>query len=182
VALQEAPAAGEPEIDLASLPPIDSIALGTDIRPFLRRGVPPELTREALRRAWTTDPAIRDFIEVAENQWDFATGAGIPGFGPLEIGEEELRRRIAEIMGDPAPSDAEGPPAPEAAAAPIASVGPVPGDAKSEQPEPKPSALAAAGDDIVRRSIDAKPAQQRDEARPANTVDRSRRHGTALPR
>src|SRR3954470_4064663 len=65
----------EPEFDLSSLPPVESISAGTDIRAFLQKGVPLELSRAALRRAWVADPAIRDFIEVAENQWDFATGS-----------------------------------------------------------------------------------------------------------
>jgi TorA maturation chaperone TorD len=69
--------------DLASLPPLQSITAGTDIRSFLGSGVPVELTRAALRRAWVTDPAIRDFIGIAENQWDFNDPTAMPGFGPL---------------------------------------------------------------------------------------------------
>ena len=38
----------------------NSITAATDIRAFLAPGVPAELTRAALRRAWTADPAIRD--------------------------------------------------------------------------------------------------------------------------
>jgi hypothetical protein len=87
----------EPEFDLSSLPSIDSIGAGTDIRAFLQKGVPLELSRAALRRAWVSDPAIRDFIEVAENQWDFATGSDIPGFGPLEA-SDDVRRMVAEMF------------------------------------------------------------------------------------
>ena len=87
----EAPPATRPDrnapapeaFDPASLPPIESITADTDIRCFLRSGVPVELTRSALRRAWTTDPAIRDFVGIAENQWDFNDPAAIPGFGLL---------------------------------------------------------------------------------------------------
>jgi len=43
------------EFDLSSLPSLESITAGTDIRAFLNPGVPAELTRAALRRAWTTD-------------------------------------------------------------------------------------------------------------------------------
>jgi hypothetical protein len=60
-------AAVEP-FDLASLPSIDAIVADTDVRRFLQSGVPAELTRAALRRAWTSDPAIRDFVGIAENQ------------------------------------------------------------------------------------------------------------------
>ncbi len=42
----------EPAFDPASLPSIESIDIGTDIRGFLQAGVPPELTLAALRRAW----------------------------------------------------------------------------------------------------------------------------------
>ncbi len=69
--------------DPGDLPPIDSITATTDIRSFLRSGVPAALTRSALRRAWVTDPAIRDFIGVAESQWDYNDPAAMPGFGPL---------------------------------------------------------------------------------------------------
>jgi TorA maturation chaperone TorD len=73
--------------DLASLPPLQSINAGTDIRSFLGSGVPVELTRAALRRVWVTDPAIRDFIGIAENQWDFNDPTAMPGFGPLGAGD-----------------------------------------------------------------------------------------------
>jgi hypothetical protein len=73
--------------DLASLPPIESIMADSDIRPFLADGVPAELTRAALRNAWAADPAIRDFIGIAESQWDFNDPAAIPGFGPLGVVE-----------------------------------------------------------------------------------------------
>ena len=69
--------------DPASLPSLESIAADTDIGAFLQSGVPAELTRAALRRAWASDPAIRDFIGIAENQWDFNDPDAIPGFGPL---------------------------------------------------------------------------------------------------
>src|SRR5215472_5015576 len=48
--------------DLARLPTIESIDASTDIRAFLAPGVPAELTRAALRRAWLSDPVIRDFV------------------------------------------------------------------------------------------------------------------------
>jgi hypothetical protein len=51
--------------------------------------VPAELTVAALRRAWVSDPVIRDFIGIAENQWDFTNPTTIPGFGPLhETGDK----------------------------------------------------------------------------------------------
>ncbi|MDI4239576.1 DUF3306 domain-containing protein, partial [Bradyrhizobium sp. Arg237L] len=80
-------AASDEPFDLTSLPSIESITANADIAAFLRAGVPAELTRAALRRAWTSDPAIRDFIGIAENQWDFNDPNAIPGFGPLDPAE-----------------------------------------------------------------------------------------------
>jgi hypothetical protein len=92
--------AAEPEIDLSVLPPIDSITALTDVTAFLRKGIPQELTRAALRRAWTTDPAIRDFIGLAENAWDFNDPNGMPGFGPLDFSEAEVSALVDRIVGD----------------------------------------------------------------------------------
>ena len=76
-----------PPFDLASLPPLQSITVGTDIRSFLGSSVPVELTKAALRRAWATDPAIRDFVGIAESQWDFNDPTAMPGFGPLRAND-----------------------------------------------------------------------------------------------
>jgi hypothetical protein len=80
---QENEAVDEP-FDPASLPSIASITVDTDIRGFLQTRVPAELTRAALRRAWASDPGIRDFIGIAENQWDFNDPTAMPGFGPMQ--------------------------------------------------------------------------------------------------
>ena len=85
--------------DPATLPPIESITAASDIRAFLAIGVPEELTRAALRRAWMTDPAIRNFIGIAENQWDFTKSDGVPGFGSLEL-TPVVRRMVTNLIGD----------------------------------------------------------------------------------
>jgi Protein of unknown function (DUF3306) len=91
--------AAEPEIDLSVLPPIDSITAATDITAFLRKGIPQGLARAALRRAWFTDPAIRNFIGLAENAWDFNDPNAMPGFGPLNCSEAELSALVDRIVG-----------------------------------------------------------------------------------
>src|SRR6267378_6932104 len=83
VAAPATDSATSPTFDPASLPALQSITVGTDIRSFLGSNVPVELTKAALRRAWVTDPAIRDFIGIAESQWDFNDPTAMPGFGPL---------------------------------------------------------------------------------------------------
>src|SRR5258705_5086667 len=88
VATPAADCPASPSFDLAGLPPLQSITAGTDIRSFLGSSVPVELTKAALRRAWVTDPAIRDFIGIAESQWDFNDATAMPGFGPLIAGDD----------------------------------------------------------------------------------------------
>jgi len=97
-ALPAADALTEPAFDPASLPSIESITGSSDIRAFLQKGVPAELSKAALRRVWTTDPAIRDFIGIAENQWDFTDPTAMPGFGPLEA-TDNVRELVAQAMG-----------------------------------------------------------------------------------
>jgi len=92
-------AASEP-FDLASLPSIEAITADTDIRGFLQSCVPAELTRAALRQAWANDPAIRDFIGIAENQWDFNDPNAIPGFGPLQA-TDNVPALLAQALGRP---------------------------------------------------------------------------------
>jgi Protein of unknown function (DUF3306) len=87
------------EVDLSSLPPIELITAATDVTAFLRQGIPPELGRAALRRAWAADPAIRDFVGLAENAWDFNDPHAMPGFGPLDCSEEQLGALVDRIVG-----------------------------------------------------------------------------------
>jgi hypothetical protein len=88
----------EAAFDLTKLPPIETITAESDIRAFLAPGVPPELTRAALRRAWAADPKIRDFVGLSENSWDFNAPGAMAGFGSLEM-TDELRRQIARMVG-----------------------------------------------------------------------------------
>lgn len=90
-------------VDLASLPPIESIGAGSDIRAFLAPGVPADLARAALRSAWSADPAIRDFIGLSENSWDFTAPVGVPGFGSVTV--EEAQRLLRQLLGEPNASE-----------------------------------------------------------------------------
>jgi Protein of unknown function (DUF3306) len=73
--------------DVASLPPLHSIVADTDMQQFMHEAVPEEITRAALRSAWTADPTVRDFVGIAESQWDFNDQTSMPGFGPIEAAD-----------------------------------------------------------------------------------------------
>jgi Protein of unknown function (DUF3306) len=95
-----------PEFDVARLPPIESIEAGTDITAFMRAGVPSELRHAALRRAWSADASIRDFVGLNENYWSDVTGpGGVVGFGDLDPGLD-VKRMVSEIFGENAPQKA----------------------------------------------------------------------------
>ena len=103
-----APAASDPDVaepcpteaDLSRLTPLDSICAATDVSAFLRKGIPQELSRAALRRAWTADSAIRDFIGLAESAWDFNDPAAMPGFGPLDYSAEQIDALVRRVVGE----------------------------------------------------------------------------------
>ena len=168
--------AGE-EVDLSKLPPIESIGPETDIRAFLQKGIPPELTRAALRRVWTSDPAIRNFIGIAENQYDFATGSDIPGFGPLTPADD-VARMVSQIMREgvprpPLPSEPERPPEPDAPAPEqsVASAG------TTEEESPLPQQVAA-----LDKTPPENDAMQQNQAGEAEDAPAPHSHGGALPR
>ena len=153
------PTTGEPP-PATPLPPIKSIGSGSDIKAFLAPGVPPELTLAALRRAWTADPAIRDFIGLSENSWDFNASDGVPGFGSLDL--EEVRRIVAQLLDEPRAAD------PTSATTPVAIDPPTLAEAC-----PVVSTIES------RESIAA--AQHKNEERKARECLRRRHHGGALP-
>ena len=192
-----APAVGktETEFDPASLPPLESITALSDVTAFLREGVPAELTRAALRRVWTADPAIRDFVGLAENAWDFTDPNAMPGFGPLEA-TEEVRQMIARVVGEI--GKAAPPEAAEATDTRFESVensnhsnaiveeqkieGLSPGAAPEE--EPKQNAAQESGNQVLLQGTAEYTAPQHDateaEEKPKQFPHRS--HGGALPR
>jgi hypothetical protein len=179
-------AAPTPEFDLASLPSLDSITAATDIRAFLTPGVPAELTRAALRRAWAADPVIRDFKGLAENAWDFTDPAAMPGFGALPPGTD-IKKLLAQIFGDEKP-DAPDPVAEKPAAPPeIAKEIEAPAEplrqASAEAPPvPSPSSMAEQlpRPDMVQRdnNIATHKSNSDDETQDHGT---RRQHGGALP-
>jgi hypothetical protein len=168
-----------PEADLSNLPPIESIDAATDVTAFLRKGIPEELSWAALRRAWSADPAIRDFVGLAENAWDFNDPNAMPGFGPLDYSAEQvgaLVRRIVEGVAETAKSNpnalaeaAEGGERSEAAFAP-------PSNSVKTRGDPRPLDESAAAE-LRPSSAAAQPAPADEQ-----TSLPHRTHGGALPK
>jgi len=171
-----------PEVDLSSLPPVDSIDAATDITAYLRKGIPQELLRAALRRAWSADPAIRDFVGLAENAWDFNDPDAMPGFGPLdpsqvEVGAlagrtvEGIRQVVAKASDAPAAAGEVRQAADRESNLGKDSV-PLPALAEAQTPDPSTAADAvfAAAQPLVDEKF------EREE-----TPARRRTHGGALP-
>jgi hypothetical protein len=156
--------------DLASLPSIESIAADTDIIAFLRAGVPAELTRAALRRAWASDPAIRDFIGIAENQWDFNDPDAIPGFGPLTP-MEDAADALAQISGRFGGVIAEVTSPGDAASAPTA----------GQEPLAVDTQLAVSTDRDLSHEMPETTPEPGENGLP-DVPGKRRRHGGALPR
>lgn len=185
----------EPLFDLKNLPPIESITAATDIRPFLAPGVPPELAHAALRRAWTADPTIRDFVGLADYDWDYHQPGSMMGFGPLEM-TDDLRKAVARIIGA-IPDEREPRAAPTASQA--AQPAENPNDIKSapltspaEPPDRNvalPQAPAVNSQDIVRGAERHALSASEDTAMQHQPADHEimksivrRGHGRALPK
>ena len=67
------------------------------------------MTRAALRRAWTSDPAIRDFVGLVENGWDFNDPSAMAGFGAITA--DEVAQLASKIIGEPMKTNSDLPPA-----------------------------------------------------------------------
>jgi len=167
----------EPAVDLSALPSIESITAETDIRAFLAAGVPTHLTRAALRRVWVADPAIRDFVGLSENAWNFTAPETIPGFGPT-VPPDIARRLVAGILEE-VKSDATRPPVERTETVTKPDIS----EDRAESPRPadvEERPVAAPVDPSPKNSrVDV--AMHKEEAT-ASPTKPPRNHGGALPR
>jgi hypothetical protein len=158
-------------VDPRDLPPVDTITVDTDVRAFLKSRVPAELTRAALRRAWTSDPAIRDFIGIAENQWDFNDPTAIAGFGPL-LETDDLPALLRQAFGQSA----------EFAGAvtelPIAMQPAAPAEIVREIDTPDPADIP----DVWKETADERAEIETGAEQDSSPPPTRRTHGGALPR
>lgn len=173
-----------PEIDPATLPKIEEMTADSDFSVFLKKGVPELLKRQALRHAWSIDPAIRDFVEVAENQYNFNLPDGVPGFGELPAGTD-IQALLAQAIGERPKIEAVADGERDAAAhngiatscsdeVPAIDTPPPP-----QAPQPAAHADTKENPDADAADTASLPATpQHDEPQPASA---RRRHGGALP-
>jgi hypothetical protein len=91
--------------EIAALPKLEELVEGSDIRMFLRSGVPAALKNAALRKMWMLTPAIRDYRDPAvDYAWDWNTPGGVPGDGCAPSPE-----RAAEMLKGLLKADRETP-------------------------------------------------------------------------
>ncbi len=174
-------------VDPADLPPVESIAAGSDIRAFLAEGVPTDLKTAALRRAWLADPAIRDFVGPADYAWDFNAPDAVAGFGPLRP-TDDVARLAAQVFGGDAPKRAEK--EAEASAAPASAAQPAePGDAvetadtKISGPRSDESLNGPLAAELsAAKSTELAVTQDKASSDEKALLCQHRRHGGALPR
>lgn len=179
----------EPEFDIASLPPIESLDASSDFTVFLKPGVPQALRNAALRKAWLADPLIRDYMSPLDYAWDFNTPGGLPhGFSNVlaETGEA-LRKLVNQAIGE-MEAEEETPAEPPPGGVALAEVGlPQPeGD-----PPPMEDHLLAEGPSVSDDSQDISPVDpiRLSEAQPPAPPPvleeppplPRRRHGGAMP-
>lgn len=89
------------DAEVAALPRLDEITANTDLAPFLRTGVPDLIRNAALRRMWTTDPAIRDFVgEARDYSWDWNVVGGVPGHGPV-LPSDDVGAIVSRLFNGP---------------------------------------------------------------------------------
>jgi hypothetical protein len=189
--------------EIAALPSLEELTAETDISVFLRKGVPEPLRKAALRRAWSLDPKIRDFVgDAREYAYDWNTPGGVPGFGPLPATEEVLRM-AARIVGaarpDPTLPDSpaatadvrsknrEQPSADRADPSQSSTAG-LQEDSAQTVKEGLPSPTADEMNPLVQPSWpgspamrEARSAQQQLDAEETTKSNSARRHGGAIP-
>jgi hypothetical protein len=86
--------------ELAALPSIEELTPDTDITVFLRKGVPEFLRNAALRRMWSLDPAIRDYVgDARDYSYDWNVPGGVPGNGPLPP-DHDVEAILSQMFGD----------------------------------------------------------------------------------
>ena len=189
----------EPEdIDPAEpLPRLEDLTAESDLSAFLRKGVPRALKSAAMRKMWSLDPAIRDYIGPSEYAWDFNTPGSMAGFGPLDDAGEHVADFLSTMSGgvraglakaiavpETSPEQEADPVLPDEDADALPDSphdGPVDAASSEEPPELPPMSANPQSHSRDHRAAAAEPLE------PANPAESSRipapsRQGRAMPR
>lgn len=84
--------------ELERLPRVEDLTVTTDITPFLRDRVPKALRNAALRRMWSLDPNIREYVgDARDYAYDWNTPGGVPGSGPL-LPTDDVKGMIRQVL------------------------------------------------------------------------------------
>lgn len=181
----------QPPLDLEKLPRVEELTAESDIAAFLDSRVPAALRNAALARIWTLDPTIRDFIEVAENQWNWNVPGGAPFYEMIEEGSmssfsfADATSAISRTLAAPDdPASPDMPPAEESIEIsdqrkvdPAAEILAAPQDTG---PTPLPSSLGSS-EALPSASQWVTASQEDSVATQQNSLVPRRRHGGALP-
>lgn len=175
---------GKEAFDIGTLPSVETLTDQSDIRDFLRKGVPEQLKNAALRKVWAADPYLRNFGGPGEYAWDFNDPDSIPGFSSARPDfdlVEHARMVTGHAKPAPAPGPAEDisrdaparlPPGEPVHAAAHDAIG-------TEADEPRVEATGNAApqeENVDQTALDEMPI-----AEPFQDLARRRRHGGAVP-
>lgn len=98
---QPEPIEAEPVEPAEPLPRIEDLTSESDLTAFLRKGVPGALRSAAMRKMWSLEPGIRNYVGPAEYAWDFNQPGSMAGFGPLDAKDTlvEFLSRTGRAIG-----------------------------------------------------------------------------------
>jgi hypothetical protein len=97
------------EPEMVEPPSLDLVDKDFDVAHWLKQNVPESWKLAALRRAWESDPAIRDFENPARDYaLDWNTPGGAPGYGPLTE-SDDVEAMVRGIFGETPPAASEPP-------------------------------------------------------------------------
>ncbi|MEA1833310.1 DUF3306 domain-containing protein [Methylobacterium durans] len=186
-ALEPGAEAAITEEEIAALPPLDTLTIGTDLTPFLRKGVPALLRNAALRRMWSLDPAIRDYVsEAREYAYDWNVVGGVPGTGPL-LPTDDVGAMVGRIFGDAPDDPPEMSRTPETASDAVGTASSSLDSVPVAEPEDLPAADVAPtaehrpGSRVAYAQAPEPPAETAAVRQNPQSLTRVRRHGGAIP-
>jgi hypothetical protein len=189
--VDQQPAAMEPDAG-DPLPSLEDLTAESDLSAFLREGVPKALKSAALRKMWSLDPAIREYIGPSEYAWDFNQPGSMAGFGPLDA-NESVAEFLSTMSGGvraglaraAAPAEAPLPSSPQqitdvSSEQDVSASLDRPADATLPAEPPDPPQAPAIPEPVspVQTTVAAEPANS---GEPSQTTT-PRRHGGAMPR